>query len=214
MPFFVIFILVFSLFVLGVRMKSSFSQVKEEKTVTSQKITNSSRAEIEDMLKQIGTKKAPERREGAMCYKMALPPEYQEYVCPIDGEKTVYDKKDINAYWRIRNIVEMRRLVEHINSVTNLAHLKLDESKLCSKCFPDLKSEDRHVSLVTKYPDGKKHIYSKVFVDDLRILVGFFEKKLFYKTNNDGEVPLKNETAKIREILGIQIEHSSKEDKK
>ena len=96
----------------------------------------------------------------------------------------------------------MRRLVQHINSVTNLANLKLDESKLCSKCFPDLKSEDRYVSLVTKYPDGKKHVYSKVSADDLRILIGFFEKKLFYKTDNDGELPLKDKAAHIREMLG------------
>ena len=73
MPLIVIFILVFSLFVLGVGVKSSFYQAKENRTVTSQKITNSSQAEIENMLKQIDTKTAPEGRMGAMCYEMAVP---------------------------------------------------------------------------------------------------------------------------------------------
>lgn len=202
MPFMLILIFTICLLIAGVGINSSFSQGNKRKPVTSQKIVNSSRSEIENMLKQIEKKNAPAVKMGAMCYKMAMPAEYQEYVCPIDGEKTVYDRKNANAYGNIRNIVEMRRLVEYINSVTNLADLKLDDSKLCSKCFPDLKSEDRNVSLATKYPDGREHVYSKVSADDLQILVGFFEKKLFYKTDNDGEVPLRDKAAQIREMLG------------
>jgi len=213
MPLIVIFILVFSLFVLGVGVKSSFSQAKENRTVTSQKITNSSQAEIENMLKQIDTKTAPEGRMGAMCYEMAVPIEYQEYVCPLDGQKTAYNRKDYDIYELVASITEMRRLVEHLNSMTNLAKFQLDEKRLCHSCFSNIPIKERYVTLITKYPDGKECLYEKVTLEDLRILVGLFEKKLLYNSDRDAEIPLKNVIGKIEEILGIQIEHSSKEDK-
>ena len=204
MPFMLILIFTICLLIAGVGISNSFSQGSEKRPVTSQRIVNSSRSEIENMLKQIEKKDAPAMKMGAMCYEPVMSAEYEEYVCPLDGEKTVYDQKIANAPVSIRNIVEMRRLVEQINSETNWADLKLDESRLCSKCFPGLKSEDRYVLLVTKYPDGREHVYSKVSTEDLRILVGFFEEKLFYKTSTDGEVPLKDRAAQIREMLGTQ----------
>ena len=210
----VIFILVFSLFVLGVGVKSSFSQSKNEKPITSQKISNSSRAEIEDMLKQIETKTAPEGKMGAMCYEMSMPLEYQEYVCPVDGQKTAYNRKDQDIYELVASTVEMKRLVEHLNSVTGLAKFKLDEKRLCHTCSPDIKTNERYVTLITKYPDGREYLYEKVMLEDLRILVGFFEKELIYKSDSDAEIPLKKEIGKIEKILGIQIENPSKEDKK
>lgn len=203
MPFIIVILAVF-LFIAGIGMIDSFSQSREQKPVTSQEIMNSSRSQIEDMLKQIETKNAPERKMGAMCYEEVAPPDYQEYICPLDGEKTVYDRKNSETYWTIENIVEMRRLVEQINSVTDLADLKLDGRRLCSKCFPGLKSSERYVSLVTTYPDGREHVYDKISVEDLRILAGFFDKKLFYKTSNDGEEPLKDKAAKIQEMLGAE----------
>ena len=108
----------------------------------------------------------------------------------------------------------MKRLIEHINSVTNLAEFILDEKRLCHICFPNIKTNERYAYLITKYPDGKEYRYNKVVVEDLRILVGFFEKKLFYKTSYDEEMPLKNEVKRIREILGIEINFPAKEDKK
>jgi len=214
MPFIVILVLMISLFVLGVGMKSSFSQPKEEKTVTSQKITNSSRAEIEAMLKQIETKNAPKGKMGAMCYDMAAPPEYQEYVCPLDGEKTVFNRKDNEAYESASGVVEMRRLVERLNSITNLAKFNLDEKRLCHICSPDIKSNERYIALVTKYPDGKEYRYDKISNEDLTILVSFFDKKLNYEGSFGEEIPLKKEIGRIRKLLGTEIEKNFKEDKK
>ncbi len=214
MPLIVIFILIFSLFVVSVGVKSSFSQLNNVKPVTSQKISNSSRAEIENMLKQIEKKNAPARKMGAMCYKVAMPPEYQEYVCPVDGEKTVYGRKDSDTYWRIKNIVEMRRLAEYLNSLTNLVKFKLDEKLLCHKCSPDIKAEEKHVFLITEYPDGRKYQYEKVSIEDLRILAGFFEHKIYYKTDNDAELPLKEESGRIKRILGVEVGNPAKKDKK
>jgi hypothetical protein len=214
MSFMLILIFTICLLIAGVGISNSFSQGNEKKPVTSQKITNSSRAEIENMLKQIETKKAPEGRMGAMCYEMAAPIEYQEYVCPLDGQKTAYNRKDQDVYELVAGITEMKRLVERLNSVTNLAKFKLDEKRLCHTCSPDIKTNERYVTLITKYPDGRECLYEKVTLEDLRILAGFFERKLIYKSDREAEIPLKNEIGKIEKILGIQIENPSKEDKK
>lgn len=202
MSFIAIVILAVFLLVAGIGMSISFWKRPEMKPVASQQIINSSRSEIEDMLQQIQRKKVPELKMGAQCYSPGNIAHNQEYVCPRDGEKTVYAVKDQGIPWVISQIVGMRRIAEHINSITDLASLRLDESRLCNKCFPDLRSEDRYVSLITKYPDGREHLYPKVSADDLRILVGFFEKKLVYETDQEWERPLKDQAAKIREMLG------------
>ncbi|MFH1613167.1 MAG: hypothetical protein ABIB46_05545, partial [bacterium] len=194
--------------------KSGFLQSKNEKLITSQKISNSSFAEIENMLKRIEKKNAPAEKMGAMCYKMAMPPKYQEYVCPIDGEKTVYSRENMEIYNCIDDIVKMRRLIEHINSVTNLAKFTLDEKQLCHICCPNIKTNERYISLIIKYPDNKEYRYNKVITEDLQILKGFFEKKLDYEGDRGSQIPLKEEIKRIKKILGIEISIPEKENKK
>lgn len=201
MPYVVIaVVLIFFSVIVGIR--RSFAQGSEKPLVTSQKVTGSTRGQLNEMLKLIEAKDAPEQKMGAMCYKVAVSPEYQEYVCPIDAEKTIYDTKKADSYWIVKDIVEMRRLPARINAATDLADISLDERRLCHKCMPPLTADQRYVSLVVKYPDKREYVYEKVTVTDLRILLGFFEKKLTYTTDNDAEIPLKGELGRIKKMLG------------
>jgi len=202
MPYVVIAVVLIFLSVIGIGISKSFSQARAKPPVTSQKVTGSTRGQLDEMLKLIEAKDAPERKMGAMCYKVAVSPEYQEYVCPIDAEKTIYDTKKADAYWIVKDIVEMRRLLARINAATDLADISLDERRLCHKCMPRLAADQRYVSLVVKYPDKKEYVYEKVTAIDLRILLGFFEKKLTYTTDNDAEIPLKGELGRIKKMLG------------
>jgi hypothetical protein len=190
------------LIIAGTGINKSFSQ--ETRPVTSKEVANSSRSAITKMLQRIEQKRAPAKKMGAMCYDMAMMNEYQEYICPIDGEKTAYGHDQSRIYWIIESIVEMRRLVEQINSSTDLLSLKLDESKLCGKCNPDIPVDERYISLITIYPDGSRYHYDKLNVEDLRILAGFFAKKLSYETSNEGEFPLKDVTDKIKTLIGME----------
>ena len=204
MPFLVIMILVVTFLVAGIGLRKSFSKQDVSSQVTSQKIIASSHGEIEDMLMQIDRKDAPEEKMGAMCYDIAPPSEYLEYICPIDGEKTVYNTlKDSTAYWIAENIVEMRRLIKQLNSETKLAEFELDERRLCHTCFPNISKDELYVSLVTKYPDGKQYSYDNVSTEDLRILIGFFGNKLSYESERDAEYSLKKQTDKIKKLLGL-----------
>lgn len=204
MPFLLILVLIFTLLVAGVGIRRGFAESPNGQKPISQKIAGSSRDKIKGMLKRLERKKAPEEKMGAMCYKVAAPAEYLEYICPLDGEKTVYDRKTGgSAYWVIDQIEELRRLTKQLNLTTNLAKFDLDERRFCHSCFPNLTPEERYVSLVTKYPDGKQFVYDKISPQDLRIMIGFFEQKLSYKDAQDMELSLKKYSGKIKEILGI-----------
>lgn len=232
MPLVIVFMLIFSLFVLGVGVKSIFSKTDDENVVTSQKISNSSRGEIEKMLKRIEIEKVPASASGRTCYMPSLSGEYQEYVCPIHGEKTVLNKVNGNDF--VSNIVEIRRSVDRLNSITNLARFRLDEKKLCRICSPNIGEEQRHITLITRYPDGKEHVYEGVSLDDLQVLEAFFKSGVFYvagpgeNLGDEGETKaevvsppplgleadsmLKEGVSKIEEILGINEENLLKEN--
>lgn len=205
MTLWLIVVLIVAFFVAGIGIKKGFTKTSGSGQVTSGLIAASSRAEIEDMLEQLDRKDAPEEKMGAMCYEVAPAQPYFEYACPIDGEKTVYNT-DINdnVYWFDYDIVGMRRQVKQLNSVTNLAEFELDERRLCHKCFPGIDADKRYVVLITKYPDGKESAYDKVMPEDLRILTGFFEHKLLYKSEREAEYALKKQADKIKKILGLE----------
>jgi len=188
----------------GIHVRSGFSQEAREKQVTSEKVAGSSRAAIRTMLRQVENRPAPETRPGAMCYKVAAPPEYQEYVCPLDAEKSVYQREDYEVYGLAKNIEGMRRTVKNMNSVTQLAVFELDESRMCHVCSPDLEDEERHVSLVVRYPDGKEHRTEKIKIDDLWVLEAFFRQKPIYSSWRDAQLPVKDKMGRIKELLGLE----------
>lgn len=210
MQFFLILIFVIILFLLGTQIKSSFVPTsKSVKILTSQQISNSSRKEIEKMLKHIESSRAPERIIGAMCYSpgYTVVPRVLEYVCPIDGEKTIYAYEPNNKghsvmLQRMVELEQERRVVEQLNSATDLVHFKLDEKRFCYTCSPNLKDDERYDLLVTRYSDGKEYVYKKPSYSDLRTLLGFFGKKLYYGTDGD-QIPLKENVKLLRKMLGV-----------
>lgn len=203
MPYVVIAVVLIFLSVIGIGISKSFSQAGAKPPVTSQKVKGSTRGQLDEMLKLIEAKDAPEQKMGAMCYDSALGPKYLEYVCPIDGEKTAYDRDNFNAYMLIENIVEMRRVLARANAITDLVELRLDETRMCHKHFPNLKDDQRSVSLVVTYPDKKEYVCEKVTLEDLRMLAAFFEKKLSYTGDRESEIPLKGHLDRIKQMLGI-----------
>jgi hypothetical protein len=207
MPWLIAILIIVSLFFVGVGMKQGFGASKSIAQVTSQKVSKSSRPQIKAMLQRIESNSAPAEKMGAMCYEQVRAPDYQEYVCPIDGQKSIYrrDKQEEKAaYHALDNLDSLRRMVGRLNSITALADFKLDEKRLCHTHYPDLKPEERYVNLMIEYPDGTRVTHEKVDYHDLELLIGFFEKDLSYKTSNDGTIPLKGETEKIRKILGLE----------
>jgi hypothetical protein len=203
MPFFIIVLVALLILIAGTGINKCFSQNGKD-IITTKTITDSSRNEIAAMVANIERKTTPAKKMGAMCYEVAFAPEYLEYICCLDGEKTVYDRNVSNTYWMIEPVVEMRRLVDQINTSTELVKLILDEGRLCGKCSPNLEDQDRYVSLITLYSDGSQYIHDKITIDDLRKLSGFFSNRLYYETSNEGQLPLKEEIPKLKTILGIE----------
>lgn len=211
MPFFLVCVLVISLFIFGC-MKSGYSLTGDSKTVTSEEVSNTSRAEIEKMLKRVEIKEPLKTDSNGLCYYVGplVDPETREYVCPVDGEKTVFKKDDREAdkgYNATYEIIDMRRMVENLNSITTLAKFSLDERRMCHKCFPGIKNNERFVTLVTKYPDGKEVRYDKLLYEDLYNLKAFLIKEPIYGV-------YKYEIGKIQAIFGVDVTIPSKEKNK
>jgi hypothetical protein len=151
------------------------------------------------MLANIEKKASPEPKMGAMCYKMAAPPERAEYVCPKCGEKTLYTKDAAREIeWELDSC---RREFLLLKSASALS-LALDESSYCSHCRPDAKKHA--LELVVTYADGASCTNSPITDVDLSILQGFLKGGLDFKTSNDSTVPLKKMLPRLRQLLGVK----------
>jgi len=136
-----------------------------------------------------------------MCYDTAAPISYEEYVCPLDGEKSIYSQT--SAPGRLTdNIIPMRRLTEQLNKISKTEQFSLDEKRLCGKCSPDLTPQERDISLVVKHKDGKTTTTKVVSLTDLRMLKSFLEKKVTYANDLGIELPLKDKMLRINALLG------------
>lgn len=169
--------------------------------VTSQKVQAMSRDDIQRALKRIATKSPPPQKMGAMCYEMTVSADYMEYICPLDGEKTVYAKGS-QALSQVEDLAEVKRLLEELRLPDGGISISLDERELCSRCFPDLTDADRKVFLVIRYADGRTVRTGRVSPDDIRYLKGFFSGGLSYRSFNESEVPLRSVEGRLKELLG------------
>ncbi|MBF0595685.1 MAG: hypothetical protein HQL22_12075 [Candidatus Omnitrophica bacterium] len=197
----ILFIIVVFVGLLVFSAKAEEQKAQAKNAVSSEQVQSMSREEIQRALKRIETKSAPAQKMGAMCYEMAASPENLEYVCPLDGEKTVYSRKS-KAYGQAGGVVELRRLLNDLQVLAKGISFSLDERKLCSKCSPSIGDDDRKVSLIIKYGDGRIVQTDGVSSEDIRYLMGFFSDGLSYKTSNDGQLPLKQVDARLKELLG------------
>lgn len=129
-----------------------------------------------------------EKPVGAMCYKVAAPPERAEYICPECGEVTLYS---IYSSERIDKIPYYRTLVKKIKTIK----VTLDESQFCQKnnsgaSYPEL------CLIVQIDKDSEPHKTCEITEEDITLLYDYSE----------GKMPLKKSKARLEELLGKKIE--------
>jgi predicted RNA-binding Zn-ribbon protein involved in translation (DUF1610 family) len=193
-------ILLISLFFSACRTNNStVAATTSDPPVTIQQIGLLNKSEIEKRLSQIEKRNAPEPKMGAMCYKVAAPPNRVEYVCPKCGEKTLY--KDQTAYFIDRQLPACKRIFETLDTALK-GYISLDESSFCRKCSPDSKTPE--LLLRIKYDDGDSHSSPIDSDEEIRMVVDFLKGKLTYTTSNDSEMPLKEKLPRLRKLMGVR----------
>ena len=171
-------------------------------SLNSQSLGSLSRAEINLLLARLEFTEPPESVMGAMCYSPRMQPTAAEYICPVCGEKTLYNFSYAAFIdWELSGC---RRLVESINLNTDF-EVSLDEQLFCDFCSPDSDEENRTVLLRVLYDNGDE-IVNAVSIGDLRMLDSFVQGNLYYLTSNDGQQPLKNHADRMRTLLGLEEE--------
>ena len=196
----------------------SSSSTKKYETFLDGK--NMTKQEILEKLSLLEKTNAPEKLSiGAMCYKVAGPPDRVEYICPVCGEKTLYSSSQ-NKTNKIKEIDTIDSILpfwrKNISTLEKF-NIKLDESQFCSKCSPEIK--EPKLGIVVRYTDDSEpvKIYD-ISIDDYSLLYEFFNNKTIHKGDRDSETPLKDHQKRISELLGIKavlnILPFSKEDLK
>ncbi len=186
---------------LTVSARAQESRPRGEPSLGFERFLAMSREDVQRALKKIEAGPAPVEKMGAMCYKAAMAPDNMEYICPLDGEKTVF-ARGAKAYGQAESVVETRRLLKDLGARVRGVSFSLDERTLCSRCSPGLDDKQRQASLILQFADGRVVRTDDVSSQDIRYLEGFFSGGISYKTSNDGELPLKQVDARLRELLG------------
>ena len=153
------------------------------------------RAEVRALLAKIEQAERPEPQRGAMCYKMALPPNRAEYVCPTGGERTLHG--ETSAAVVEREVPACRRL---FRALPQRGTMQLDESSFCRKRRPEATAAA--LVLTIRFDDGTTNVVRRVTSADLRLLAGALAGKLVGETITEGEEPLKDNLPRLRELLG------------
>jgi hypothetical protein len=180
---------------------ATISQVTE----TSQARPPLTRQEIEQKLKILAASKTPEKLSmGAMCYKVAAPPDRADYTCPKCGSRTLYSSSD-GAYGRTgfinNSLPAMRRMAQDMKGLT----LVLDEAEFCRKCSPAVKSPE--LKLTVKYPGKDKAVTTgNITLDDMTLLSEFMEGKNRHAGGQGSETALKQHLPRLEQLLGIPLQ--------
>lgn len=169
--------------------------------VSADSIKKLSVREISMMLARLENEEPPEVVHGAMCYRVAGPPSIAEYTCPVCGEKTIYD--DSNTGFIENRLGTARRLAESIEANTEF-QVMLDESRYCAFCSGD-SAENPSLVLRVVREDGEE-ISNPVSLTQLRMLDSFLKGNLYWLTETDGQMPLKDSADSMRRLLGITEE--------
>ncbi|MGV8120204.1 MAG: hypothetical protein AB2L14_10635 [Candidatus Xenobiia bacterium LiM19] len=165
---------------------------------------NLSREEIAAKLKKLSESPPPkDLKMGAECYKVAMPPDRAEYLCPVCGQRTLYasEKKgrSADAGFIEEDLPECRRLIKEIKGLD----VSLNESEYCRKCSPDAKNPA--LILVVKYQGlGTPYRYRNIRSEDLILIREFMEGKDRHRDSYDFETPMKDHLKRLNELLGVQ----------
>ncbi len=175
----------------------SGASAREPGSVTAESLGRLSRQDVHALLTRLEMEEPPEPLPGAMCYKVAGPPSVAEYTCPVCGEKTVYTD-ELTGF--IENRLESaRRLAAAVDSCTSFS-VMLDETALCSNCSGDSSGTPGLFLVVAD------SLRSPVSETDLRMLYGFVQGNLYWSTETDDRLPLKDHVHRLAELLGLQSE--------
>ena len=175
------------------------STVVKSVTVTTNRFLT--RGELRDRLQKLA-ESAPiniEYQPGAMCYKVAAPPNRIEYVCPVDGHKTLYTNSQ--AIFIYQELFSMRN---YVNAITNI-RVRLDESEFCKVCTPE--ATDPKIYLEIRYgKDEPVHRVALNSADDLSPIYQFLNGRQTYGDGYDGETPMKTYLVRLQQLLGIKLQ--------
>ncbi|MBN2586125.1 MAG: hypothetical protein JXA64_00130 [Candidatus Fermentibacteraceae bacterium] len=169
-----------------------------EKVLDRVTLSSLSMEQVNGLLARLQLQEPPEPVMGAMCYEAMAYPAVAEYICPVCGEKTIYD--DYNTPFIEWELQGCRRMAEFINGITEF-QVTLDERLFCDFCSPD-REGDPALLLRVASTDSTETVNS-VTVYDLRLLESFLQGRLYYLTENDSQLPLREHADRLRELLGV-----------
>ncbi|MCK5116158.1 MAG: hypothetical protein KAR44_06130 [Candidatus Aegiribacteria sp.] len=156
--------------------------------------------QINILLARLEIEEPPEPVRGAMCYEAMAYPLVAEYICPVCGEKTIYNNSQTGFIeWELQGC---RRMVESINEYTEF-DISIDETLFCDFCSES--SDEEPTLLLRVASTDTTEIVNIVSIHDLRILESFLQGTLYYTTSNDGQQPLLDYSERIRELLGASF---------
>jgi hypothetical protein len=162
---------------------------------------------MRDRLRQLADGPPPKDLSmGADCYSMAMPPNRAEYVCPVCGDKTLYQSSFSSGLLgtRLPSTVEwtipyLRRQTVKVEGVD----VELIESEFCRTCTPAGKKPE--LGLEVLYATGYAHRTHPITDEDVTLLVEFTTGKDAHDLGQQGEKPLKNYVNRIQELLGVRF---------
>lgn len=156
-----------------------------------------SSGDIKDMLEKLAKTPVKEKLNmGAMCYAKVQPSDTSPYICPVCGEKTIYQQYD-NAIIRLQ-IPACRSIVRFYPEM-----LSIDETQFCKKCTPELKGAPK-ICLIVKLKDQPEHKTCDVREDDLELLSDFFHGKTEHTYEDASETPMQDQIPRIKYLLGLE----------
>ena len=169
-----------------------------DRIIDTAKLRSLTIEQVNGLLARLEFMEAPEPVMGAMCYEAMAYPPVAEYICPLCGEKTIYEDQLTGFIeWELQGC---RRMAGSIDAITEF-EISLDERAFCSFCSPDT-SESPVMLLRVRTGDGAETV-NRVSMHDLRLLESFLNGRLYYLTDNDSQLPLREYSDRIRELLGL-----------
>ncbi len=157
--------------------------------------------QINILLARLEIEEPPEPVRGAMCYEAMAYPLVAEYICPVCGEKTIYNDSQTGFIeWELQGC---RRIVESLNEYTEF-DISLDETLFCDFCS-DSSDEEPTLLLRVALTDTTETVNS-ISIHDLRILDSFLQGNLYYLTFNEAQFPLQDCSDRIRQLLGASAD--------
>ncbi len=155
-----------------------------------------SKEEIRSRLIELAVKPPPkELGQGAMCYSQVAPPDRAEYVCPKDGEKTLYNAQMVHEV--LHEIPAVRSAAASMPGVS----ITVDESEFCKKCSPNTKLPQ--ISVTIQFDDYSTTVKG-VSSTDMDILREFLTGQQKHSDSYDFETPLKDHIPRLEILLGVK----------